>query len=738
MTISYRNNFFLKKQCYNTFIKTNISREKFLQHKDLMITKQTIIFLSISFLPTASFSAENKILSLNELAFNTLVQTSEITHPTYPINEVDNIVTALNPKTKLNYINLLKKNNHPNIIEHFQFYTDNPLAIFEKPDTELKDECKTIATQKIFHSYSTILPISQLADGHKIACTTFADDNIYAFTSKYVHGSSCMWGQERPSYSKVLTICNTNSNECKDLIARQYNLYKELYIDSTNLYLNEPVYSEEYKEGEWLKKPQINEAIDTFSDGSMIITHPWGGIELHNSTEHKNFIINNSISSVSCSPTNNNLIALGSYDGTITLIDINQEDNQIVPKRNFNKFYHDDNVLQKLPSIVNSYTNKINSPITSIHYYHDNMIVFSSENYVYSWNPTCENEPSIVYVANAELIHSTYKDDLCAYSTKQNDIILIDLKENKEISLKKHSSQINALCFYKRSNDYSLITGDENGDVILWEIAQNEITKSLSIQHDFPVYYVEVTNNREKIIIKTTHRDQQYKHIANETIISCPTPHMLGKAIQGRENLYDYLTNDLLKKNDNPHDLYKSLQNNKVVLYNKLDEKSTFIKDNIEKKLLISLEKYAIDSITSLSECIDNFITQGLSKDLFCGPWRAYLSGMRREKDDNPLSSIDFEIFKKLQSKAIAILIEEFSKNPNNMDIVKFMNKYNKTYQQNPAANAFVEDLKWHHTPAHRKVLQVLKSHQKPILISSAAAIGLGGYMLYQYYNKSK
>src|SRR5205085_2706317 len=112
-----------------------------------------------------------------------------------------------------------------------------------------------------------------------------------------------------------------------------YEIHKEMFEGPQ--YNSMPIYDSNQESTmfdiskEWNQISEANAKMAVFPNGSSIITYPWGGIEMHNNSLDRRrisyFAINNSISAACCAPDNKH-VALGSYDGTITIIDITQEE----------------------------------------------------------------------------------------------------------------------------------------------------------------------------------------------------------------------------------------------------------------------------------------------------------------------------------------------------------------------------------------------------------------------------
>src|SRR5581483_11230620 len=73
------------------------------------------------------------------------------------------------------------------------------------------------------------------------------------------------------------------------------------------------------------KESQLTNKMGLLND-NLVVTYPWGGIKINGKKKEDvhYFAINNSISSLYCLE-HNCIIILGSYDGTLTIIDTTQK-----------------------------------------------------------------------------------------------------------------------------------------------------------------------------------------------------------------------------------------------------------------------------------------------------------------------------------------------------------------------------------------------------------------------------
>src|SRR5205085_3805044 len=92
-----------------------------------------------------------------------------------------------------------------------------------------------------------------------------------------------------------------------------------------------------------------------------------------------------SISAACCAPDNKH-VALGSYDGTITIIDITQEDTKKQCQAQFEDYFlFFKDKTTKHPSIIARYQSNCKTPIKHIKY-DENGIIFSRKRNIYRGN----------------------------------------------------------------------------------------------------------------------------------------------------------------------------------------------------------------------------------------------------------------------------------------------------------------------------------------------------------------
>ncbi len=723
-----------------------------------MLIQRLAIITFISLLPAVVFSAQKpaEILSLREIAFNRhLEYRPDLANASTSNESINDLLLLLNPNLQKKYIDILQKNDNQRVKTQLDFYDDNPLALFKPSTNGLENACKPLASQKFLHSYAVKLPFEHKSTWGKVACKTTPDNNLYAWTSLSNAGWSSMCMEERPSYYKRITLCDLTSYGCNTLSNKYYNLSKEINTNTNNLYLNEPAYTGKYNQkAQWLSKPQSNNVMDTFLDSSLVIIHPWGGIEIHNGQQKQYFAINHSLSSVSCSPTTNNLIALGSFDGTITIIDISREGADQDNGRQFKDYYpSNENILQHPPYSVNCWQETSNTPITAVYYCSEDMIYFSSGQYLYSWNQPLDpkSKPKNIHTSEHPIQHSAFKKNIIAYSTITNKVVFFDPIGNDLIESANHPCQINTICIYQHNEKNIFVTGDEDGNVIFWEINNKKLVKRLTLSCDFPVHCVEITNNQEKLLIKVTQRDKN-NNIENETILCCPTPHQLLQVIHEREQQYESIQDALRSSANNAQELYDILQQNKQFLYASPNKKSSAITTFTEKNILDLIEHHALDQTDPL-ESLDLLI-QSFSPHIdLDAATIVYFYAEPRTKNNDPLAMLNHAIENLLIDKAATVLLGEFKKNPeslkNRTHVVEFLNKYNQI-KNSSKLESLIETLRWKQLPIQEKIsstiipyiqpmVSFVKIHQYTIAkVVIAAEVCVIGYYSHKYINNNK
>ncbi|HSC25390.1 MAG TPA: hypothetical protein VLB80_04225 [Candidatus Babeliales bacterium] len=534
--------------------------------------------------------------------------------------------------------------------------------------------CKQAAQINLYTNYcQKKLIIEQEDCCQKTSFTSYSDNKIYLLTMPTFGPDNYSSAHQFYSYKTIVTLNLTNS-ESQELSKQSYEVKNECYLEKNDAYLNEPIYQvapeQHVTEAKnlWLKNHELTNRLDTFPDGSLILTHQWGGIELHNNNNNNNqikrFIINNSICSVNCSSNNNSILALGSYDGTITIIDISQEEaNPTDINRSF-KTYYDNNIPDPYyPHILFSYKHTSDNPITSINFCSDkNKVIFCSGENLYSLQTNGEN-PQLLFtdVAKIKYFIKTHDEKIICVS-EENTITVINtekLKCSKHVTI-THPCSINTLCLYPTNKDTYFITGDSNGDVIIWNMNHDKLIPQTILPHAAPIHLVNVTKNNTYIIVKQT-KSKKYQSGNNtynkDNVIFYPTYDYFINDIQEYTAVVNDLTYQYEQNINNIIPLYNLLKNNQLFFFKAKSRNGKILKDNIctsidqiltDQKIISSIN--SIDSLKKFRSSILLILNNGFNSN----------------SNSKTFIKINNHIYSLLEDLAADVLTEILNKNRNN------------------------------------------------------------------------
>jgi WD40 repeat protein len=677
---------------------------------------------------------------------------------------------------------LLQTNKHPEVaakIDHYtQQYRKNP---FDLKGLNINNQsllelwCKKTAFGTYYTDIRTNLPIPFEGDWQKTSLKAAQDGTIFLLTMP-IEGPDNYSSQHRFVSSKKIAICSPATLQSNPLSSRYYDVKNELYREQNKVYQGEPFYNpggdKAYKsKGHWLKQHELTNCLDTFPNNSLVVTHTWGGIELHKEKNIEQFIIGNSISSVCCASDNKH-IALGSYDGTVTVIDITQENYQ-TPQlhESFKKYFGKAHRREKHPLVISSCKLPENRPITTVKYSPDGKkVLFCSGKSLYCTDTTTEKPvPSCLFTVENQIKFFTQVENMIACvlqdkdQEKDCDTLIIINEQSKQISSIKHSSCINSICSYSNNDHHYIITGDMQGNVIIWNIGKTELIINMLLEHNFPVHTVEVTKDNQHIAIKITEDavDKRYNFkYKKDNVIFYPTPHTLQTCAEKQLEEITNISALFEEKNNDPKELYKILSDHQLTLYTKKNKDLINLKDTIENRIIeILAEQSFIASITDIYKLIDllnSFPCTNLTK-----PTVLHLSGMNSVEKLNLLANIESKIEKALKDIAPSILLKQLEKDPNHP--TNQQNVHNVTYKlffeygfpncrEDLLKNPDSSDLKTlilkldpirerlqeeeNPTPWHTRITSFITRNQRP-LIAAAISIPLA-YGIYKYFTDNK
>lgn len=520
-------------------------------------------------------------------------------------------------------------------------------------------------------SSQKIVPIQTQGDWQKTAVKSGYKNELFLL-SMPITGPDNYSSVNQFYASKNIQTCDTLNLEIKPVSSRFYNVKEELYREKKDVYAGEPFYNPggenvHKSKGNWLKRHELTNCLDVFPNNTLVMTHAWGGIELIHKESVVPFIVNNSISSVCCLP-NNKHIAIGSYDGNITILDI--EKTNLEPKTKFKNYYGKKHKQALSPLAIASLQLDINYPITSLqHCPNSNSIFFSSDSNLYATQiPTTQEKmtlkPKLISTAWEPISCFDLSNNYIAYVSEQNKITVINL-ENSQHVFAQHDCPITSICFTTINNCSCIVTGDTQGNIIFWDISDDNIAIRANIAHEgLSIQSIEVTKDSEYIAVKTTEEiKKELGYVEKkDTVLLYSTPDALPKHRQMQDDMLNSIVTMVKSNNDNPQKLYDILSQHKDFLYHQESNDIVELRKSIQNRIIEILTHNdfikSIDSIEKLNTLFCSF-----SCTDFRIPTTITLSGMNVPKNREPLKNIDLQITKTLKDIAVPFLSNELDKN---------------------------------------------------------------------------
>ncbi len=443
-----------------------------------------------------------------------------------------------------------------------------------------------ITNEEIFTKLSNQLQNHILSQGIKSTCnpillpyTTSLQKTSVKFVSSLLvatlhfqteYGWATSLDYQRPYTAKQLHYFDIAKNT---LLQNNKIIYPMEDLCDTIPYHNQPNYKDDKENttssywdcvSKWNKESQLTHKMDTFPNGTLVVTYPWGGIKVYNNKDICYFAVDKSIASVCCYSDNKNII-LGSYDGSVTIVDITQKnDKQYTTKNYFKEHYKYQKISHPLTIPICQLQDK--EPITHIVSLDDELF-FSTKNHLFKAQISKTTE-SINYEklsdSNNLITAITLVDKNPVFATDNGDITILYDNNTQKLSPYKDSPCINCMFSYTDSKQKTfLLTGTNHGVLEMWAISRDYKTIKLSsqmyIKHEHPIYSIEVSPDKERILVKTTEsvkktNNSHEKYVDHVYLYS--TPENFPKHI---ENYY--------KKISKIETLYNNHQNNAQVLY---------------------------------------------------------------------------------------------------------------------------------------------------------------------------
>jgi|GEM_PF-5657984 len=453
---------------------------------------------------------------------------------------------------------------------------------------------------------------------------------------------------------------------------RWYNIRTELF--DKDPYQDQPTYggnvegiSADDVKGRWLKESQLTNQCATFPDNSFVVTHVWGGIEVHRGQTVENFIINNSIASVSCC-SDNKKIVIGSYDGTITIVDISQTSNdpKEMSKKIFDQYFKSKDYADNIcPMTVASARLACGTAVRHITHISKDTFIFSDSDLDQQniFQGTLQGDKIEIYSLHTTapltcLTTCQYQDAwYAAYGNKDGDVFVYDTNKNQVVfSLPNQSNgSVTALSFYAptlsgKNDDMCLVVGTDKGQLSWWIVSPLRGVECLTtIDHTFPISSIQVAPNNEHITVKVTEPKSEYKY--EDHIFVYSAPHTMCESKQKDAKKMNKIMKQL--KNE-PEDLYKILCNNAYFLYLKNIKGAKELGDQMSENILRGLQNMNCSAM-SLDE-LGQFLRAFPGVDI-AAPMEVYMSGMHIPEDTDFLADLKKQI-KKEHSRILGLFIE--------------------------------------------------------------------------------
>lgn len=381
---------------------------------------------------------------------------------------------------------------------------------------------------------------------------------------------------------------------------------------------------------------------------------PWGGITIKKKNEKKQrFVINNSISSVACL-SDNKTVVLGSYDGTITLIDITQKDTDPDhrPQKQYflKKVEYDYTPRENIPSVYTVATHCIQGgPISHIIACDENTFLIANDNSLYTVTRDNKNLKTEL-LANDAAVGLTSIDEKIIY-TDQKTVSIRENNTTKEYDLYQNDNEsITSIGSYKNDTDYFIVTGTDHGSLDIWRIFSSTSPYSnqapfliAHINHDHPIISIEMSPKKEKILIKTRESiDLQHdnkKYIDHFFIYD--VPEYIASLVKEYKTKCTSIQTlyERHQKTQNACVLYKIFTQNMNFLDSKYTTLALALKENLIAAITTIIQKTPVHSLTDLKNMLLLFDDMRIGN-----PMKAKFAADPRSIPTDPLDRINSPI----------------------------------------------------------------------------------------------
>jgi WD40 repeat protein len=636
----------------------------------------------------------NKNHSLEHYALEQCkINLSESNTQTEDINNYLNTIPEDKKKEKL--FNYLKKNklsaltkeidNHKtNLCQNFTIHntasqTENPLSFY----------CQKTAINSVVSDSQITPPLIQREGSCQKVLAKYTNDNNLCILRMPFTEIINPWDPLDGIHlncQKKLSFYNTQTLKTYNETASYYEIERVFYRPTQYAYQNEPLYilpEQKFSPQElWLQKHQLDTHLALFSDNSLIVTYVWGGVELHKHDSLTSFMVPHTISAVDCSP-NGKYIAFGGYDASLTIMDTTQESSEIYANRRFIDYFpNEKNLIQINPLRIHKGKGQSAEAITKVQFCNNgNNLLFSSGKKLFSVSVgSNQNECPHKRIFEAKNIIKSfnYSNNTLVLIFENNEIIRVDIRDlnNSTIDFSNekavfHTSAINTICAYPEKDQQYLITGDDDGNVIIWDINENNLIAKITLPHHAPVHSVEVSPDKKFFVVKTTNVNNG--GIIKDDLFFYPTPAYLSDYTQDQLETLNTLTAEYNNNKDNPTKLYALICGNKFFFCSKIGQS---LADEISKQILLKLtDQPFVDSIKSLDELKKtlDFFHQNPDKE-------HVFTSKTTPIETHSLIQLDNDIEKTFATIIAKIIIDEFEKAQNNkikqQELYNFVNLY--------------------------------------------------------------
>lgn len=535
------------------------------------------------------------------------------------------VINRLSKNNAEDLLNRIYQKEHPHILAMVNKY--NPLLYSDTNNKDMSNICQfDVLSKKLYKShqqnhtekdYSWDKRYLKISSEGKIYDLSIGLSEIWFKSWKTKNITPTRDDKDEAIYFRYDTVLETGR--------KQEALYPgEPYYDKdgTNNLDNMPFLSR------WCDNDYPSHCFDVFPNGTTIIAHRWGGILYNGEKTIEWFVTNNSICSVCCLPDNEHIV-LGSYDGSISIINIQKKtEGPLIPpcKGSFTHYINKFAGKEKSAYIVKKFQVNPTHPISTICLTNNKeSILFSLGNCLYSIDiknvlnakAAIDDEKQYLpfFKKNEVITHFTQVNELivCILESKNDTIHFIDLKGEKKYHSVIHTSHINALCSYTVNQNISFITGDNAGTVIVWDITQKGVIKKLILNHNDPVYFVGVTPDNRYIIVQTIKAaSEETKYHTDKNIFFYPTFDYLPTKIQKQSKKIEEINSLFTINDENPSALYQLLTKTYQKTFQRQKIKKFIdLKNKIQNRIISLLKreefKKTVDSYEKLTSLLGIF-----------------------------------------------------------------------------------------------------------------------------------